>query len=176
MSWGAAAPIHSNVAAPVIGDSTMPSRFPLWSCRVLVLAASASPLLGCKKAGSASGDSRVEMSDARLTVLAPQKYRLAVKYRFVQGKPGEQTEGACNADIRYGQKSQGGLVILFQGNQGSIQPEGTLHGEFAVTWPFQPGDLISYEVLMTEGLPGSPHTRISNVLRGYVVWDGNFGN
>lgn len=85
MSWGAAAPIHSNVAAPVIGDSTMPSRFPLWSCRVLVLAASASPLLGCKKAGSASGDSRVEMSDARLTVLAPQKYRLAVKYRLCRG-------------------------------------------------------------------------------------------
>jgi hypothetical protein len=138
---------------------------------VVVLAALPS---GCKKSAQSGRNTRVELSEVRLTIVDSSKFRLALKYRFVQGKPEEGRGASCDAEIRYG-KGNGFLATLFAGLQERLQQEGSLEGEYPFIKPLQPGDVVSYEIKMTQGEPDSSvyNQVISDVVKGSVRWDGN---
>jgi len=71
----------------------------------IIVALTATLPMSCKKSGSGGQDNRVELSDVRLTIIDPQKFRLALKYRFIQGKPVDGRGCACHAEIRYGERN-----------------------------------------------------------------------
>jgi hypothetical protein len=139
------------------------------SSLILALATVVALFPGCKKGASAGQDTQVELSDVRLVVLGPEKFRLGIKYRFVQGKPLEHTPCACMATIRHGKKNHGGLAFLYRGTQDELQPEGNFEQEFAIVPPIQVGDSVSCEIQIKEGQGYSK--AISNVLTVTSKWE-----
>jgi hypothetical protein len=126
----------------------------------LVVALMVLPLfIGCNRFSSTGSANttvgeKVELSDAKITILDAQRIRVSVKFRFVQGHPSPDAGYLCAADVQYGNKDVqrgGGDCVMVQTSGKELKDEEFVQKDFPLFKPMLPGDTLTYKFTMKKG-------------------------